>query len=145
MPVVKPGSAGEPKKTQDSLSFLAVCSGVLNTYLVASFRRTRQLKRRQAPSADKEVRLFIRDDTRAFDFVYRSYFEFVRNICLRMLRDPAEAEDAAQDVFVCVLCKLNTFRGEAAFSSWLYRLTTNSVLMRFRRNRYTCVPLEEPT
>jgi len=104
------------------------------------------LKRRQAaPSADKEVRLFIRDDTKAFDFVYRSYFEFVRNICLRMLRDPAEAEDAAQDVFVCVLCKLNTFRGEAAFSSWLYRLTTNSVLMRFRRNRYTCVPLEEPT
>jgi len=104
------------------------------------------LKRRQArtSSADKEVRLFIRDDTRAFEFAYRSYFDFVRNICLRMLRDPVEAEDAAQDVFVCVLCKLNTFRGEAAFSSWLYRLTTNSVLMRFRRKRYTRVPWEEP-
>src|SRR5262245_36937096 len=61
-----------------------------------------------------------------------------------MLRDPIEAEDATQDVFVCVLCKINTFRGESAFSSWLYRLTTNSVLMRFRRNRCACVPLEEP-
>ena len=141
------GPSAHPKSNKNSLSFLAVCSGVFNTYLVGSFRRTRQLKLRQAgtSSADKEVRLFTRDGTRAFEFAYRSYFEFVRNICLRMLRDPVEAEDAAQDVFVCVLCKLDTFRGEAAFSSWLYRLTTNSVLMRFRRNRCAYVPLEEPT
>jgi len=95
-------------------------------------------------SADKAVGLFTRDDARTFEFVYRSYFKFVRNICLRMLRDPIEAEDATQDVFVCVLCKINTFRGESAFSSWLYRLTTNSVLMRFRRNHHVCVPLDEP-
>ena len=138
--------SANPKKDQDSLSFLAVCCGVLNTYFVGSIRRTKQLKLGQArtSSADKEVRLFTRGDFRAFEFAYRSYFEFVRNICQRMLRDPDEAEDAAQDVFVCVWCKFNTFRGEAAFSSWLYRLTTNSVLMRFRRNRCKCVPLEEP-
>lgn len=53
-----------------------------------------------------------------------------------MLRDPIEAEDATQDVFVCVYRKINTFRGESAFSSWLYRLTTNSVLMRFRKNKH---------
>lgn len=62
-----------------------------------------------------------------------------------MLRDPIEAEDATQDVFVCVFRKINTFRGESAFSSWLYRLTTNSVLMRFRKNKRqnACVSLEE--
>jgi RNA polymerase sigma-70 factor (ECF subfamily) len=60
-----------------------------------------------------------------------------------MLRDPVEAEDAAQDVFVCVFRKINTFRGESAFSSWLYRLTTNSVLMRFRKNKHKWIPLEE--
>jgi RNA polymerase sigma-70 factor (ECF subfamily) len=60
-----------------------------------------------------------------------------------MLRDPVEAEDATQDVFVCLLYKINTFRGKSAFSSWLYRLTTNSVLMRFRKNRQRWVPLEE--
>jgi RNA polymerase sigma-70 factor (ECF subfamily) len=61
-----------------------------------------------------------------------------------MLRDPFEAEDATQDVFVCLFHKINTFRGESAFSSWLYRLTTNSVLMRFRKNRQRWVSLDEP-
>lgn len=70
-----------------------------------------------------------------FEEIYRSHAELVRRVCLRALRDPSEAEDATQDVFVRVLQKLHTFRGEAAFSSWLYRLTMNVVLMRFRKNR----------
>jgi RNA polymerase sigma-70 factor (ECF subfamily) len=49
-----------------------------------------------------------------------------------MLRDPFEAEDLTQDTFVLLLRKIHTFRGESAFSSWLYKLTTNLVLMRFR-------------
>ena len=104
----------------------------------------RPLKPRQAVtlSVDKAIRLFNQGDAGAFEFVYRSYFGFVHSICLRMLRDPVEAEDAAQDVFVCVFCKINTFRGESAFSSWLYRLTRNSVLMRFRKNQHSWVPLE---
>lgn len=63
-----------------------------------------------------------------------------------MLRDSDEAEDATQDVFVCVWRKFNTFRGESAFSSWLYRLTTNNVLMRFRKKkkRNNLLPLEGP-
>jgi RNA polymerase sigma-70 factor, ECF subfamily len=60
-----------------------------------------------------------------------------------MLRDPVEAEDAPQDVVVCVFHKINTFRGESAFSSWLYRLTINSVLMRFRKKKHAWIPLEE--
>jgi len=94
-------------------------------------------------SADKAIQLFNQGDLQAFESIYRSYCEFVHRICLRMLRDPVEAEDAAQDVFVCVYRKINTFRGESAFSSWLYRLTTNSVLMRFRRNKHTWISLEE--
>jgi len=95
--------------------------------------------------AGRAIRLFNRGDVHAFEFIYQSYCEFVHRICLRMLRDPVEAEDAAQDVFVCVFRKINTFRGESAFSSWLYRLTTNSVLMRFRKNKHrnAWIPLEE--
>jgi RNA polymerase sigma-70 factor (ECF subfamily) len=104
----------------------------------------RQLKPRKADtlSVDKAIRLFNLGDARAFEFIYRSYCGFVHSICLRMLRDPVEAEDAAQDVFVCVFCKIHTFRCESAFSSWLYRLTTNSVLMRFRKNKHRWIPLE---
>jgi RNA polymerase sigma-70 factor (ECF subfamily) len=79
----------------------------------------------------------------AFERVYKANSELVRRICLRMLRDPIEAEDAAQDVFVCVLLKLHTFRGESALSSWLYRLTTNLILMRFRKNNHKQVPLRD--
>src|SRR5690349_24536626 len=74
-------------------------------------------------SVDKAIRLFNQGDIQAFESIYRSYCEFVHRICLRMLRNPVEADDAAQDVFVCVFRKINTFRGESAFSSWLYRLT----------------------
>jgi RNA polymerase sigma-70 factor (ECF subfamily) len=80
-------------------------------------------------------------DSDEFANIYRNYCGLVQRICLRMLRDPAEAEDAAQDVFVRVLTKLHTFRGESAFSSWLYRLTVNSVLMRFRKNKHHCALL----
>jgi RNA polymerase sigma-70 factor, ECF subfamily len=105
----------------------------------------RRFKSRKATnlSADKAIRLFNQGDIQAFESIYRTYCEFVHRICLRMLRDPAEADDAAQDVFVCVFRKISTFRGESAFSSWLYRLTTNSVLMRFRKKKHTWISLEE--
>jgi len=77
----------------------------------------------------------------AFELIYLAYGALVRRICLRMLRDPIEAEDAMQDVFVRVLLKIDTFRGESAFSSWLFRLTTNLVLMRFRKNNHEKVSL----
>jgi RNA polymerase sigma-70 factor, ECF subfamily len=80
--------------------------------------------------------------SKIFEDIYRSHAELVRGVCLRTLRDPIEAEDATQDVFVRVLLKLHTFRGEAAFSSWLYRLAMNVVLMRFRKNRKS-VSLDE--
>lgn len=95
--------------------------------------------------AGKAIRSFNQGNIQSFEFIYRNYCEFVYRICLRMLRDPIEAEDATQDVFVCVFRKINTFRGESAFSSWLYRLTTNNVLMRFRKNKYrnAWISLEE--
>jgi RNA polymerase sigma-70 factor, ECF subfamily len=105
----------------------------------------RRFESREAANlwADKAIRSFNEGDIQAFESIYRSYCEFVHRICLRMLRDPVEAEDAAQDVFVCVFRKINTFRGQSAFSSWLYRLTANSVLMRFRKKKHTWIPLEE--
>lgn len=71
-------------------------------------------------------------DRGEFDLIYRTYFDLVHRICLRMLRDPVEAEDATQDIFVRAFCKMHTFRGECALSSWLYRVATNLVFMRFR-------------
>jgi len=44
---------------------------------------------------------------------------------------PTEAEDLTQDVFIQVFRKLESFRGESAFTTWLHRLTVNQVLMAF--------------
>jgi len=90
---------------------------------------------KNAPAVDAVKLCASAIGTDTFEDIYRSYAELVYGVCLRTLRDPIEAEDATQDVFVRVLLKLHTFRGEAAFSSWLYRLAMNVVLMRFRKNR----------
>jgi RNA polymerase sigma-70 factor (ECF subfamily) len=50
-----------------------------------------------------------------------------------MTGDAWEAEDLTQDIFIQLLRKVGTFRGDGQFSTWLYRLTTNQVLMHFRR------------
>src|SRR4030095_12656340 len=51
----------------------------------------------------------------------------------RMTRSVAEAEDLTQEVFIQLYRKLNTFRGDSLFTTWLHRLTTNAVLMHFRK------------
>lgn len=59
-----------------------------------------------------------------------------------MLRDPVEAEDLTQEAFLQLFRKLNTFRGESAFSTWLHRLTVNLVLMRLRKKSPPTVSIE---
>src|ERR1041384_4788533 len=69
----------------------------------------------------------------AFEEVYRTYHRRVYAQCLRMTRSVAEAEDLTQEVFIQLHRKLKTFRGESLFTTWLHRLTTNAVLMHFRK------------
>jgi len=52
-----------------------------------------------------------------------------------MLENTAEAEELTQDVFLQVYRKVGTFKGNAAFSSWLHRLTVNTVLMYMRKKK----------
>ncbi len=62
-----------------------------------------------------------------------------------MVGNTAEAEDLAQEAFLQVFRKLQTFRGEAAFSTWLHRLAVNVVLMKLRRKGVPATSLEEAT
>lgn len=70
-----------------------------------------------------------------FDTLYRTYQRSVYRHCFRMLRNQADAEDLTQEVFLRVFRKLSTFRGESRFSTWLHRLTINTVLMQLRGQR----------
>jgi len=72
-------------------------------------------------------------DTAAFEQIYRRHFRRVYALCLRMLGDPTQAEDLTQEVFINLLGKIGSFRGESAFTTWLHRMTVNQVLMYFRK------------
>ena len=65
--------------------------------------------------------------------LYERHRPLVYSICLRMTRNMSEAEDLTQEIFIELLSKVGSFRGESQFTSWLYRFTTNHVLMYFRR------------
>ena len=65
--------------------------------------------------------------------LYERHRPLVYALCLRMTGNMSEAEDLTQEIFIQLLGKVGSFRGESRFSSWLYRFTTNHVLMHFRR------------
>ena len=85
-------------------------------------------------TVDRDVQLAAAGDLTAFEELYRRNRRRVYSLCLRMTRNVSEAEDLTQDVFVQLFRKLNSFRGESSFATWLHRLTVNEVLMHFRKS-----------
>lgn len=84
---------------------------------------------------DSDVALAASGDTSAFERLYRAHAARVHGLVRRMI-GPIEAEEVTQDVFVRAWQKLHTFRGDAAFSTWLHRLAVNVVIER-RRSQAT--------
>lgn len=81
-------------------------------------------------------------DREAFASLYEAHKQKVFALCLRITRNREEAEDCTQEAFMQCFLRLSTFRGESALSTWLYRLTVNTVLMRMRGQRRMPIPVE---
>ena len=75
------------------------------------------------PSDEELVELFVngKDET-AFEEILSRYVDKIYGLAFRITRDHSGAEEIVQEVFLTLINKLGTFRGEAKFSSWLYRL-----------------------
>ena len=58
---------------------------------------------------------------------------YIYSLCLSLMREPADAADVTQDVFIKLMRVLGSYRHETKFSTWLYRLTTNTCLDALRR------------
>jgi RNA polymerase sigma-70 factor, ECF subfamily len=82
-------------------------------------------------------------DAECFSVLYNLHKRRVYSLCFRMVADVGAAEDLAQEAFLQLYRKLASFRGEAAFSTWLHRLTVNVVLMHLRKRIPQEVSLEE--
>ena len=74
-------------------------------------------------------------DEQAFATLFETHKKRVYSVCLLMTKDVAEAEDLTQEAFLQVFRTIGTFRGDAAFSTWLYRIAVNTVLMKLRRQK----------
>jgi RNA polymerase sigma-70 factor (ECF subfamily) len=82
-------------------------------------------------------------DAQAFESLYNLHRRRVYSLCLRMTANTAAAEDLTQEAFLQLFRKISTFRGEAAFSTWLHRMAVNVVLMQLRKKGLPVVPLED--
>lgn len=102
---------------------------------------TKLKRERDARAQDADdVALAAAGDGRAYERLYRRHVPRVFSLARRMI-GPELAEEVTQDVFVRVWEKLESFRGEAAFSTWLHRVAINVILGRrkklgIRRERF---------
>ena len=104
--------------------------------------------REEKPDDDSErslIRRAQRGEDRAFATLFQLHKKNVHSVCLRMTKNEADAEDLSQEAFLQAFRNVNSFRGDSTFSTWLYRLTVNAVLMKFRRRKSPPVlSFEEP-
>jgi RNA polymerase sigma-70 factor, ECF subfamily len=81
------------------------------------------------------VRRYLDGDTNAFAILVHRHQTRVYNLCLRVIGDPDDAADAAQEAFLTALRKLGQFRGDAAFTTWMHRVTVNACYDLLRKQR----------
>ena len=98
------------------------------------------------PSDEELVRRFNSGDTEAYSELVLRYQDRIFTLCLRWMRDRQVAEEVAQDVFIAAFRALPRFRGDAKFSTWLFRIAVNHCknrrLYKRRRRHDQHEPLE---
>ncbi|MCX5656813.1 MAG: sigma-70 family RNA polymerase sigma factor [Candidatus Omnitrophica bacterium] len=75
-----------------------------------------------------------RGDIGAFEQVYKAASDFVYNVAFRITRNSADAEEVTQDVFMKAYHNLKDFRFQSAFKTWVYRITVNTAINRYRKS-----------
>ncbi|MEM6993736.1 MAG: sigma-70 family RNA polymerase sigma factor [Myxococcota bacterium] len=105
-------------------------------------------ERKRADVRDRRlIRKLRQGDERAFEELVGLYQNRIYGLMLRMIGNPEEAEDLAQEVFITVHRAIGSYRGEGRFYTWLYRIATNTCKNRIKylrgRNFHRSVPVDE--
>jgi RNA polymerase sigma-70 factor, ECF subfamily len=83
-------------------------------------------------------------DERAVGELVDTYGQRIYQLAFRYLRNREDAEEVTQDVLFKVIRKVSAFRGDAALSSWIYRITFNTAMSRLRSAKHQTLPSDEP-
>ena len=97
--------------------------------------------RRPAESSTDQIDQLTGGNLYEFEALYHQYKKTVYALCLRNTHNASDAEDLTQEVFLQVHRKISTVRNYSAFKSWLYRVTTNAILMHFRKRHVLVMSL----
>jgi len=90
---------------------------------------------KESPADIELIQQTLDGQTESFGLLVCRYQQRLYNGLVHMLRDEAEAEDATQEAFVLALTKLDSFRNQSAFFTWLYRIAFNAAISRMRKKR----------
>jgi RNA polymerase sigma-70 factor (ECF subfamily) len=88
------------------------------------------------------VRRTLSGDQEAFTALVEKYKDPVFNVAYRMLGNPTEAEDVAQEAFVRAYTQLHTYKDTHRFSTWLLSIASHLSIDQLRRRRFLALPLE---
>ncbi len=90
---------------------------------------------REGERDEELVRRYLAGDVQAFGTLVERHERRVYNLALRMTGREEDAKDATQDAFLSALRKLKGFRGEAAFTTWMHRVTVNACYDLLRKRQ----------
>jgi RNA polymerase sigma-70 factor (ECF subfamily) len=90
----------------------------------------------------KLVRRTLEGDQQAYTSLVEKYKDAVFNVAYRMLGNPTEAEDVAQEAFVRAYTQLHTYKESHRFSTWLLSIASHLAIDQLRRRRFLALPLE---
>ena len=100
----------------------------------------------RTPGADDFLLARLRTgDERALGELIDAYGSKIYQLAFRYLRSKEDAEEVTQDVLFKVYRKVNTFRGDSALSSWIYRITFNQAMSRLRTAKHQHTQVDEPS
>jgi RNA polymerase sigma-70 factor (ECF subfamily) len=80
------------------------------------------------------IKLILQGDKEKFRMLVEQYQQMVFRTCMGFLHDKDAADDLTQDIFIQAYQSLHSFKGEATFSTWIYRIAVNASLNRVRKN-----------
>lgn len=84
-----------------------------------------------------------KQDVKAQGELYQNYSGILFSICLRYSPNYAEAEDSLQDAFLTIFNKIEQFKGKGSFEGWMKRVTVNTVLQKYRKQRVFDIKRED--
>ncbi|QIE59960.1 sigma-70 family RNA polymerase sigma factor [Rasiella rasia] len=97
---------------------------------------------------DELIQKCKQHDVSAQGELYKQYSSVMFSICLRYSPNYTEAEDNLQDAFMTIFDKIGQFKGKGSFEGWMKRVTVNTVLQKYRRQKVYAIKeeanLEQP-